>query len=73
MQRHRFKGLAITQGEKIVFLKGFGSAGSSRPVTSDTPFFIGSVSKSLTALTVMQLVDQPGCAGSDLPPLVHHG
>lgn len=59
MQRHRFKGMAvaITQGEEIVFLKGFGSAGSSRLVTSDTPFFIGSVSKSLTALTVMQPVD----------------
>jgi CubicO group peptidase (beta-lactamase class C family) len=60
MQRHRLKGMAvaITQGEEIIYLNGFGSAGSARPVTPSTPFFIGSVSKSFTALAVMQLVDQ---------------
>ncbi|MFU8826661.1 MAG: serine hydrolase domain-containing protein [Brevefilum sp.] len=68
MRRHRFKGMAvaITQGEDIVYLNGFGSAGSSRPVTTDTPFFIGSVSKSFTALAVMQLVDQ-GLVDLDAP------
>ncbi len=68
MQRHRFEGMAvaITQGEEIVYLNGFGSAGSSRPVTTDTPFFIGSVSKFFTALTVMQLVDQ-GLVDLDAP------
>jgi CubicO group peptidase (beta-lactamase class C family) len=60
MRRHGFKGMAaaITQGEEIIYLRGFGSAGAGQPVNPQTPFFIGSVSKSFTALAVMQLVDQ---------------
>lgn len=66
--RHRIKGMAvaITQGQEIIYVNGFGSAGGSRPVTSTTPFFIGSVSKSFTALAVMQLVDQ-GVIDLDAP------
>ncbi len=37
--------------------RGAGSAGDGRQVAADTPFVIGSASKSFTALAVMQLVD----------------
>jgi CubicO group peptidase (beta-lactamase class C family) len=68
MRRHGFKGVAaaITQGEEIIYLRGFGSAGAGQSVTPQTPFFIGSVSKSFTALAVMQLVDQ-GLVDLDSP------
>jgi CubicO group peptidase (beta-lactamase class C family) len=59
MRRHRIPGLAlgITHNGEIVHLRGFGDAGNGQRVTPQTPFFIGSVSKSFTALAVMQLVD----------------
>jgi CubicO group peptidase (beta-lactamase class C family) len=59
MQRHRIPGLAlgITHDGEIVHLRGFGDAGHGQEVTPQTPFFIGSVTKSFTALAVMQLVD----------------
>jgi CubicO group peptidase (beta-lactamase class C family) len=59
MERHRIPGLAlaITEGGEVVHLRGFGTAENERPVTPETPFFIGSVSKSFTALAVMQLVE----------------
>lgn len=48
----------IIKDDKIVFLKGYGKADSTgRSVTSKTPFVIGSVSKSFTALSVMQLAE----------------
>jgi len=37
--------------------RGAGSAGGDREVAADTPFVIGSATKSFTALAVMQLVD----------------
>jgi CubicO group peptidase (beta-lactamase class C family) len=37
--------------------RGVGSAGGDREVAADTPFVIGSATKSFTALAVMQLVD----------------
>jgi CubicO group peptidase (beta-lactamase class C family) len=50
--------LAIVEGGKIVHLRGFGRA---RPhgeaPTPQTPFPVGSVTKSFTALAVMQLVE----------------
>ena len=50
--------LAIVKGDQIVYLKGYGQADSSgRPVTPQTPFIIGSVTKAFTALAVMQLVE----------------
>ena len=61
MQAQRLPGLAlgIVQGDQIVYLKGFGIADpSGRAVTPQTPFIIGSLSKSFTALAVMQLVEQ---------------
>ena len=50
--------LGIVQDGQIVHLQGFGVADSSgRTVTPQTPFYIGSVTKSFTALAVMQLVE----------------
>ncbi len=49
--------IAIVKGDQIVYLKGYGQADASgRPVTPHTPFIIGSISKTFTALAVMQLV-----------------
>lgn len=50
--------LAIVHGDEIIYQKGYGIADpSGRPVTPQTPFNIGSVSKAFTALTVMQLAE----------------
>lgn len=50
--------VGIVRGDRVVYLRGFGSADDAgRPVTPQTPFLIGSNSKSLTALAVMQLVE----------------
>jgi CubicO group peptidase (beta-lactamase class C family) len=60
MEAQRIPGLAlgIVQGDQIVHLKGFGVADpSGRAVTPQTPFIIGSLSKSFTALAIMQLVE----------------
>jgi CubicO group peptidase (beta-lactamase class C family) len=59
MRRHRIPGLAlgITHNGEVVHLRGFGETGHGEKVTPQTPFYIGSVSKSFTALAVMQLVD----------------
>lgn len=51
--------LGIVQGDRIVHLRGFGVADpTGRPVTPQTPFMLASVSKPMTALAVMQLVDR---------------
>lgn len=50
--------LAIVKGDQIIYLKGYGRADQSgRPVTPQTPFIIGSITKPFTALAVMQLVE----------------
>ena len=50
--------LAIVEEDVIVYQRGFGHAhpGGATP-TPQTPFFIGSLTKSITALAVMQLVE----------------
>jgi CubicO group peptidase (beta-lactamase class C family) len=50
--------LGMVQDGRIAHLQGFGVADSTgREVTPQTPFYIGSVTKSFTALAIMQLVD----------------
>ena len=61
-QMHRLNipgvSLAIVEGDKIVHLRGFGRARPKGDApTPQTPFFIGSLTKSFTALAVMQLVE----------------
>lgn len=60
MDAQRIPGLAlgIVQDDQIVHMRGFGEADSSgRAVSPETPFIIGSLSKSFTALAIMQLVE----------------
>ena len=50
--------LAIVQGDKVAYMHGYGQAAADgRAVTAQTPFMIGSVTKSFTALAIMQLVE----------------
>ncbi|NCC30662.1 MAG: class A beta-lactamase-related serine hydrolase [Chloroflexia bacterium] len=50
--------MAIVEGAEIVHVRSFGRAGPDTAApTPQTPFFIGSLSKSVTAVAVMQLVD----------------
>ena len=58
MDAQRIPGLAlgIVHGNRIVHVQGFGQAHRSGwEVTPQTPFLIGSVTKSFTALAIMQL------------------
>jgi CubicO group peptidase (beta-lactamase class C family) len=60
MRAQHIPGLAlgIVQGDQIVYLKGFGVADPSRrAITPQTPFPISKLSKTFTALAVMQLVE----------------
>ena len=50
--------VGIVHNGRIEYLRGFGPADDGgRPITPQTPFLIGSNSKSFTALGVMQLVE----------------
>jgi len=68
MERHNLPGLAlaVVQADEVVYLEGFGEARSGRPVTPNTQFFLASLSKSFTALAVLQLVDS-GALELDAP------
>ena len=60
MQIANIPGLAlgVVHDDQIVYLKGYGIADpDGRAVTPQTPFILGSTSKSFTALAVMQLVE----------------
>lgn len=61
-ERRRLKipgvALAIVEGDRIAHMRGFGRAHpDGEPPAPDTPFFIGSLTKAVTALAVMQLVE----------------
>lgn len=50
--------LAIVQDDQVIYQRGFGITDpTGRPVTPQTPFILGSLSKSITALAIMQLVE----------------
>lgn len=50
--------IAIVRDNEIVYLKGYGKADpSGSPMTPQTPLILGSITKSFTALAVMQLVE----------------
>jgi CubicO group peptidase (beta-lactamase class C family) len=50
--------LAIVEGEEIVHLRAFGRTGpNGQAPTPQTPFFIGSLTKSVTAVAILQLVE----------------
>src|SRR6266487_3000257 len=60
MQADHIPGVALglVHNVQIVHLRGFGEASQSgRAVTPQTPFILASVSKSFTALAIMQLVE----------------
>lgn len=61
MEGSNTPGLAVIvfDAKNIRYERSFGIAGpDNRPVTSDTPFPIGSISKSFAALTLLQLADE---------------
>lgn len=49
--------LAVVAAEGPAHLRGFGDDGRGRPITADTPFPVGSLTKSFTALLVRQAAD----------------
>jgi CubicO group peptidase (beta-lactamase class C family) len=49
--------VAITRGDEVVHTGGYGYTAAGAPVTAHTPMAVASVSKSFTALAVMQLVE----------------
>ena len=72
--RQPLAGLAVgvVRDGELVYERGLGFADieARRPVTADTVFRIGSISKTFTALAVMQLVEQ-GRVGLDDPVNEH--
>lgn len=50
--------VAVVENDRIAYLRGLGIADANgRKVTPQTPFFIGSLTKSFTALAILQLVE----------------
>ena len=58
--------IAIIDDGAIVHATGFGNDGRGNPITADTPFWIGSNTKSITALAIMQL-SEAGAIDLDAP------
>ena len=60
--------IALVDGPRVVWTQGFGSADreAGMPVTADTLFHIGSLSKTFSAIAVMQLVER-GLVDLDKP------
>lgn len=51
--------IGIVRGDQVVYTQGYGVADDAgRAMTPDTPFLIASLSKSITALGIMQLVEE---------------
>jgi CubicO group peptidase (beta-lactamase class C family) len=60
MERNELPGVSIVivKDGQLVYQKGYGHDSEGRPVTEKTLMRIGSVSKSFTAFSVLQLVDE---------------
>ncbi len=58
--------LAIVQEGQAVHVRGFGHDGHGNPINADTPFPIGSLTKSFTALLVRQAIEA-GQLDADAP------
>ena len=60
MSKHGLPGvaLAVVEGDQVTYLQGYGAASRRRPMTYQTQMFIGSQSKSFTALAIAQLAEQ---------------
>ncbi|MFJ4879548.1 serine hydrolase domain-containing protein [Streptomyces sp. NPDC088745] len=58
--------VAVTRGDRVVSVAGYGHTAAGRALTARTPVPVASLSKSMTALAVMQLVDA-GEVGLDRP------
>jgi len=60
MSKHGLPGvaLAVIDDGEVVYQKGYGVDGNGNPMTPETKVFIGSQSKSFTALAIAQLVEQ---------------
>src|SRR5688500_13988436 len=58
-ERSRAEGFSgavlLAKGDKILFEKAYGSAGSNSPAKVDTQFHLASVTKVFTAIAVLQL------------------
>ncbi|MEV6770033.1 serine hydrolase domain-containing protein [Nocardia sp. NPDC051030] len=68
MSKTRLPGvsIAITRGDRVAYVKGYGHDSTGTAVTANTRMPIASLSKSFTALAVMQLVDA-GTVDLDAP------
>ncbi|GAA0979501.1 serine hydrolase domain-containing protein [Nocardiopsis tropica] len=62
--------VAVTRGDRVVHTGGYGHDGNGEPLRADSPMRIASLSKSMTALAVMQLVED-GAVGLDDPVRDH--
>lgn len=60
MKENRIPGItvAITKEDDIIYLKGFGRANENETLNQDTILYIGSLTKSFTAMAIMQLVEK---------------
>ncbi|MFE5924230.1 serine hydrolase, partial [Streptomyces sp. NPDC056468] len=62
LDRHKVPGalVAVVEGGELVAVESFGTltAGGDEPVTQETVFHVGSLSKHITALGVLKLVDE---------------
>lgn len=60
MDKHGIPGLALAVVEdgRVTYVRGYGHAGAGRPMAADVPMPIGSVTKTFTAVAVLQLVER---------------
>ncbi len=60
LDEHRVPGasVAVIHDGELVAAEGYGTAAGETPVRADTPFQVGSLSKHITALGVLRLVDR---------------